>query len=77
MPTLSVGYILNRSRMSVRCIVTQGYLTMPNGYISMAARDHRPYLRTGKKDPVDQTVAEGYQVMKRQANEARTHVSSR
>ena len=52
-------------------------MTMPHGYISMAARDHRPYLRTGKKDPVDQPVAEGYQVMKRQANEALTHVSSR
>lgn len=48
---------------------------MPNNYTSFAARDHRPYLKTGVQDPIDQAIPEGYQVMRRQANEARTHVS--
>ena len=48
---------------------------MPNGYSSMASRDHKPKLHTFKCHPVHEDIAEGYEVMRAQARQAASVVS--
>ena len=55
--------------------ILQSKVNMPNGYSSMASRDHKPKLHTFKCHPVHEDIAEGYEVMRAQARQAASVVS--